>query len=132
MASKQSFEDTYPGEMLIISRFETKGQIINCEGLGEAQPFGWLVKTNSEWPNRVGFPRLNHLPSRIVMRWKTSNNLVPNQDDPSDVKYHSQIVEFPKNLKGRRGSLLFLLDENNHWSVSLRDEQDWKKIIKTD
>ena len=81
------------------------------------------------------FPRLKHLPDQFVMHWRTAEKFeyipepgVPSPE-PDKVAMHSQVVKFPKSLKGKKGVLLFLLDENNEWHVSLRDEKDWTKVL---
>jgi hypothetical protein len=132
--AKVTVKDSYPGTMRLLSMYDGVAEIEDCDGLGFTCPSGLIKKcqAGSEYPATYDFHRLKQLPQQFTIRWKTSCSLSQISPDPPDVQYHSQVVYFPKNLKGKKGEILFLLDENNQWSCSLRDENDWTKVIETE
>jgi hypothetical protein len=128
----QTIENSYPGTIRLLSMYEDVAKIEDCEGLADAQPSGYLRKCDpgNEYPKTYNYHRLDALPKEFTIRWKTSPSLAPSNPDPPDEKHHVQKIVFPEGLRGAKGDLLFLLDENNVWSCSLRDEQDWRIVLK--
>ena len=127
---KMRFEDTYPGDMGILSMYKQPIYVVDCEGLGGAQPDGLIIaraKPEQSPQASYYFPRLDHLPSEFTIRWRTaatSEELRGTESRPDDF---TQRVAFPKGIKGAKAQILFILDENNVWSCELRDEHDWTK-----
>jgi hypothetical protein len=113
---------SYPGEMGMTLRLKERARIVDCEGLGGAQPGGVLVprKDGNPYPPAImRYPRLDYLPKSFTIVWTVGDSK----------EQHRQVVTFPKNAYGSPGRLLFILNEDNVWSCDLVDADDWRKVL---
>lgn len=127
--------DTYPGEMAVLSKFPLPIRIVDCEGLGSAQPGGIVTvhQSGDNYPQKISsYPRLKFFPSSFTIRWRSAaraEDLVGSETRDTDL---TQRIDLPQNLKGTKARLLFVLDDKGVWSVSCASEEDWEKpyVIK--
>ena len=120
-------KNTYPGEMAVLSNFGLPIRIVDCQGLGSAQPGGIIVvkRTNDGYPqSRYAYPRLKSLPESVVIRWRSASQAEELTSAELRETDFQQRVALPANLKGTDGLLLFILDESNTWSCELRSASD--------
>lgn len=61
------FYPSYPCEFELSSRVPEMVKIINCEGMGFAQPDGLVMPMDRH--RRYHFGRVNHYPKEIIIHW---------------------------------------------------------------
>lgn len=118
----ENLADTFPGDMHVISMYSSDIRILNCQGLGRAQPSGIISKPGpgpAEPRATWRFPRLKTLPREIDIEWVDLEN---------EEKF-TQHLQLPSNAKGSIGELLFTLHEDNSWTCELVDPNDWTKKL---
>lgn len=97
---------TYPCILEVYSEQEETIRILDCKGLGVAQPSGIIVTSRDGGPTATYlFPRLKQLPNSFVIIWKKSN---------SDEEF-SQRMQFPAIPKGSDGVIECRLGKDNIW-----------------
>jgi hypothetical protein len=130
--------ETFPGTMLCLPRYPKRGWIDDIQGLDSGWPCRSLYpETGDGGPGRSSFPRMKTLPPTLVIVWSVVKDgldeddveLEPWMRKPGTTTQYRQQIQLPRSLKGMKGSILWLLDENNVWHLSLRDENDWEKVI---
>jgi hypothetical protein len=110
--------------MKVLNLLPEQIRIIECVGLGRAQPRGFIGAAfpadRKTYPQAtLKFPRLVSLPLAITIKW----------ENRATQEEFSQLLSLPANAKGAVGTLLFVLDTSNVWTCKLVDEHDFQKEL---
>lgn len=88
-------------------------RILDCEGLGEAQPSGIVEPNDDEVPNTtMVFPRLGAMPTDFVIRWVNMR---------TDEEFRQE-MKFPTIPASSQGVIECRLGKDNVWLWSFRQE----------
>ena len=116
--------------MAILSKYHLPVRVVDCHGLGNAQPGGIIIasRTHDNFPQKqFSYPRLKSIPKSVTIRWRTATQV----DELSSAELretdYQQKIDLPRKLIGVDAMLLFILDEHNSWTCELRNPNDPSK-----
>jgi len=96
---------TYTNTFAVYSEQSDTIEILNCDGLGGAQPSGITVPSSKSPSSICRFPRQRKLPDEFTIRWR---NMRTEEE-------FQQEMTFPRLPQGGLGRIKCLLDKENVW-----------------